>query len=359
MEHARDRIGETTSQIYAELLRLMEDKIPRCRLDPKIDEPKDPNRLPFPTVTSAELAAAIGESIDPSAGIGKDKSANADKTSTKSPKSQKRIAANGNADEDEPDQRNTLNNNKDATIVDDIDDDPFTSPKPRQRVTFQENPSNPAAERENRVFQVKNHLELLMNDECVFIRHCGTRGLGEWAVDFDLVVKHMQEAELDAMLLESYGTSGHRLGRMLRKHGKLDEKQLPNMALLSQKAIRTKLAEMQMAGVVDIQEVPKDAAYTNQRTIFLWYFDTERVSTILVNDYYKAMSRCLQRLEIEKRRAHEALAPTLRSDTQGQLPEEYLEGNQLSDYQEIIGKEEALLGELGRLDDLVGIFRDF
>jgi DNA-directed RNA polymerase III subunit RPC3 len=160
-------------------------------------------------------------------------------------------------------------------------------------------------------------------------------------------------------LLENFGKVGHRLARMMRKLGKLDEKQLPNLALVKQKDVRTKLAEMQMAGVVDIQEVPRDNSRTTSRTIFLWYFDVERVSTIFLDNIYKNMSRCFQRLDVERRRVQDVLILTQRSDVADTKPEEYLDAAQLNVLQQIEEKEESLLGHIGRLDELVGIFRDY
>jgi DNA-directed RNA polymerase III subunit RPC3 len=114
-----------------------------------------------------------------------------------------------------------------------------------------------------------------------------------------------------------------------------------------------------MAGVVDIQEVPRDAGRTTNRTIFLWYFDTERVSAILLDSIYKMMSRCIQRLDVEKRRKHDVLSCTERSDVRDEDPETYLDAGQLAEFREIESKEENLLSHIMKLDDLVGLFRDF
>ena len=147
---------------------------------------------------------------------------------------------------------------------------------------------------------------------------------------------------------------------MLRKFGKLDEKQLPNLALMKQKDVRTKLAEMQMAGVVDIQEVPRDAGRQNpNRIIFLWFFDNDRVATMILENAYKMMSRCLQRLDFERRTVADVINLTLRTDMLDQDPETYLDASQLNSYQIWQTKEESLLGQILRLDQLIGIFRDF
>jgi DNA-directed RNA polymerase III subunit RPC3 len=143
---------------------------------------------------------------------------------------------------------------------------------------------------------------------------------------------------------------------MLRNLGKLEEKALPNLALMKQKDIRTKMAEMHMAGMVDIQEVPKDTSRATNRAIFLWYFDVERVSSILLDSVYKTMSRCLQRLEVEKRRASGILALVERTDVRQASEEEVLEETQLHMLEAIRTKEEKLSGQIARLDELVGIF---
>lgn len=371
---ASSRIGSTTAQVYEAGLRLIEKKIPRCRLDPRIDDVKD---LPDgPTFTTMELAAALSKSIRTGTGIGTVSSDKIDTRKLEKPhrsrKQSDEAEVEGAASSDEDvsmDDIPTVNGSGNIPEVD-LDPDspghgPFedeeSKPSKRAKVTFQDAlPKLEMAEnRENRMLQVKNHLLLLAGDDCDFLRKCGSRGLGEWTVDFEGMTQYLQEVEMDTILLESFGKVGHRLVRMMRKLGKLDEKQLPNLALVKQKDIRTKLAEMQMAGVVDIQEVPRDSGRTTSRTIFLWYFDVERVSTILLDSIYKNMSRCFQRLDIERRRVQDVLALTERTDLLNEQPEKYMDVEQLNTLHGIEDKEESLLGHIGRLDELVAIFRDY
>jgi DNA-directed RNA polymerase III subunit RPC3 len=374
---ASSRIGETTSQVYAELLRLLEESVPRCRLDPTIDDFDD---LPAgPTVTTTELNLAVSKSIKVWRGIGnpthqadlrrpvkslKDKKASADEVE---------VEGEVSSDEDESDEDVEMNGHENIPEVDDDSagdgDDPFVDEEPRPakraKVTFQDKLPKPKSkpdtseDHEMRLFHIKRHLQLLAEDSCKFIRKCGSGGSKEWTVDFEPLVEHLQELEMDTILLENFGPSGHRLVRMLRKLGKLEEKALPNLALMKQKDIRTKMAEMQMAGMVDIQEVPRDASRTTARTIFLWYFDPERVSSILLDNVYKAMSRCIQRLEIEKRRASGILAIAERTDVREADEQEVLDETQLRLLVDIRAKEEKLVGQIGRLDELVGVFRDY
>ncbi|KAH6670064.1 DNA directed RNA polymeras-like protein III subunit Rpc82 [Halenospora varia] len=354
VEYAKARIGTTTSQVYGELLKQTEERIPRCQPEPNVDDPYEKNELPAASTT--EVADGLNKSVDAGFGIGK------------------MSMSKHNADDMEGLEANGTNGiKKEANGVDlgsdEELDDPFVdesaSPAVRQpKVTFQDTKafsSDHGADRSNRILQVRNHLHLLLNDDYHFIQKAGVRGLGEYSVNYPRLVATIREAELDQLLLENFGQSGRRLAKMMRRLGKLEEKQLPNLALMKQKDVRTKLAEMQMAGIIDIQEVPRDGVNRNNntRTIFLWYFDLERVSKILLERTYKAMSRLLQRLDVERRRAHAILEITERTDVQDQAPENYLGADQLKELQNIQCREENIIGQVSRLDELVGIFRDY
>jgi DNA-directed RNA polymerase III subunit RPC3 len=71
------------------------------------------------------------------------------------------------------------------------------------------------------------------------------------------------------------------------------------------------------------------------------------------------MSRCFQRLDIERRHVQDVLALTERTDLLDEQPEKYMDTEQLNMLHEIEEKEESLLGHIGRLDELVAIFRDY
>ena len=373
VELASSRIGETTSEIYAEILRLLEETISRCRIDPAMDDNED---CPDSSVTTTEISLALGQTIRLSEGIG-DPDHAAMRKVEKSTKGKKAPAEDAEAAGDaRSDEDMETNSNGDMHEVDEDfagdNDDPFDEdlrPAKRTRVTFQKKLPRPKQKlditdsREQRLHYLKMHLQLLAQDSCQFIRKCKQGGSNEWSVDFERLVEQLRETEVDTILLENFGQGGLRLVRMLRKLGKLEEKALPNLALMKQKDIRTKMAEMQMAGIVDIQEVPRDAGRSTARTIFLWYFDSERVSSILLDNAYKAMSRCLQRLEYERQQASGILAMIERTDVreaeeQGLL-NEVLDEAQQKMLGEIRAKEDLLLGQIARLDELVGIFRDY
>ncbi|TAQ85151.1 hypothetical protein B7494_g6523 [Chlorociboria aeruginascens] len=372
VEIVSDRIGKTTSHIYAEFLRLLEESILRCRLDPMIDGEPDPTDGPY--ISTKELAAALSPSINVAKGIGKTDQRSLDtaelekKSKTKKRKTieiEAEVEGEASSDEDESDY---VNGNADIMDVnddlgDDIDD-PVAEPpavKTAKRVVTFDGLSRDEINLFNtdRISQLKSHLMLLAGDDWKFLEKCGNDQHGQWKINFKELIEKVQHKELDAIVYENFGQTGHRLARIMRDKGKLDEKQLPTLALMRQKDVRTKLAEMQMAGMIDVQEVPRDTARLTSRAIFLWYFDTERVSSIVLDNIYKTMSRCYQRLAVEKRSMARVIALSERTDVKDIGEENTLEQTQLNQLWEFREKENDLLGQIGRLDELVGIFRDY
>ena len=350
VELANARIGPVTSRVYAELLRLLEAEIPRCQIDSRFDDPDDYHGDQY-TITTKELFIALGESINVSLGIGKAENRSAINTreldKPQEPKKRTVVGEAGslkieNGDEEGDDADmippEAINGNGEVQQDDDLDD-PFAD---KEDIEFR------------RMEHLKNHLRLLAADNVGLIRLCGP---GEWTVDFPYLADYLRNAEIDSYILDTFGAEGHRLVQMMRRMGKVEEKQLPHLALMKKGDIHKKLAEMQMAGMVDIQGIPRDANHTNARMIFLWHFDAERVSSMLLNKLYKAMSRHLQRVDMERRKASGILAISRRSDvTSGQVVLTEVQAGLLQDIRD---KEEKFIVQLSRIDGLVAIFRDY
>jgi DNA-directed RNA polymerase III subunit RPC3 len=70
------------------------------------------------------------------------------------------------------------------------------------------------------------------------------------------------------------------------------------------------------------------------------------------------MARCLQRANTEKEKMRPLLAKAERTDVVGR-EEHYLSKIERTALQSWKEKEERLLGQVARLDKLVGIFRDY
>ncbi|KAF4537277.1 RNA polymerase iii subunit rpc82 [Lasiodiplodia theobromae] len=276
VDYASRYLGETTSKVYEALLRQMEKKVHRCN-DPFDQAPSEDDEADsLPSVTAREVLELVDPNLDLAAGIG-------------SQETQMNGDSHDSGDEE--------------------------------------------AASGSRLNLVKLHCSLLFEDPRRFVRWVGSRGGGEYKVDFRPLTNSLIQHELEATVLARWGPLAARIIRILHAKGKLDEKQVSTTGLMRTKEIRAALTAMQEAGVVDTQEVPKDNTRAPSRTMYFWFFDQDRCRQLILTDTFKAMARILQRIRVER-----AKVQALRTWREA---------------------EEKLLVQLGRQDDLIAILRDF
>lgn len=381
-DFAADNLGEATGQVYRTLLDLLTVKLARCRADPLTGEQNyDPNA----TVTTVEIFEHLSDDVNVSGGIGKPPKEMIDAESAEKIRSGP-YSYDSDSDEDSDEDekpgptarpaaprgrmaravsaaaaaaaagagRNVKLNDDDDDGDGDGDDDDATNGHRQTKVKF-EDENTP---KESRIEQMRNHLLLLAESKHRFVRHSGNHGRGQWTVDFDLLMDRLRESELDAYIEQSHGRHGLRLTRILREQGKLDEKMLPSAALMKKSDVQGKMLAMQMAGLVDVQEVPKDNSRLANRTMFFWFFDGERTQAQLLDDVYKGMLRCLQTLDVERHKERNILTFVERKDVKGK-EQEVMTTEHYNKYNQHLEGQQRLLGQVLRLDDMVAVFRDY
>ncbi|OJJ08077.1 hypothetical protein ASPVEDRAFT_47279 [Aspergillus versicolor CBS 583.65] len=210
----------------------------------------------------------------------------------------------------------------------------------------------------SRTFEIDQHLCLLAQPPLNLTSKRLNGGIITWTVEFRHLARKLRHLELERVVEARYGDVALRVLRVLQAKGKLDEKRLQEISLLPFKDLRQVLASMQTGGFVDLQEVPRDAQRQPSRTIYLWFYDPDRIRDSILQDTYKSMSRCLQRLRFERGRLKDFLEKTERSDVKGN-EELYLSEGELERLREWRAKESLLLGEVARLDDMVAVVRDY
>ncbi|GAB1212918.1 RNA polymerase III subunit C82 [Aspergillus terreus] len=217
---------------------------------------------------------------------------------------------------------------------------------------------NGASSDGNRIYDVGQHLALLSEPPHNLTEKKVVANLPSWTVEFRSLACKLRHLELERMIEARYGDVALRVVRVLHAKGKLDEKRLQEISLLPFRVLRQVLASMQAGGFVDLQEVPRDAQRQPSRTIYLWFYDPDRTRASILEDTYKSMSRCLQRLRFERNRLKEFLEKTERSDVKGN-EERYLSEAELTLLEQWRAKEALLLGEVARLDEMVAVMRDY
>ena len=206
--------------------------------------------------------------------------------------------------------------------------------------------------------KVQQHLRLLADAPEEFVI-CETIGsMSYWHINFQHLSSLLRNQQIFSIIADNFNGIALRLVRVLMEKGKLEEKALQEIALVSAKDLRHTLAQLKAAGFLELQEVPREAQRQPSRTIYLWFYDSDRVRRKVLEDTYKAMARTLQRLKVERKKRQGVLEKAERSDVKGHEAE-FLSPGELKILEQWRELEETFWGELNRLDDLVAILRDF
>lgn len=375
-------LGETTSQIYATLLRLLSKKLHRCRSDPLLDGGDDEDVFSGPVrLSTNEVFESLDPSLDVFTGLGKvsaqstdRKSANRiyeyppDQMKARVPADEAEVVGVASSDEEESDNDRGKGKGKGKGGQDEDDDHGNDGHNGQNgtaasgsgggmngtkehKVTFDD--KGPA--KLSRKEQFRQHLLLLCEGKHKFLRHCAMEA---WTVDFESLFRSLREMELDTVIERSAGQTGLRLVRILRKVGKMDEKTLPMTALMTKGEVQKLMLQMQMLGYIDMQEIPRDNNRTVSRTMFLYWTDTPRCLDRLLDNTYKTMLRCFQVLEVHRQREREVLGIVKRDDVRGR-EKEMMQERYYNKFVKVTETQEKLLAHVMRLDSLVGVLRDF
>lgn len=353
--------GPTTAEVYATLLQQLSKKISRCRFDPEIDDYDDDSAGKNAKISTNEVYEKLDPSLDVSVGIGKISANMTDRKSAnhiqerapaaKIPYEEAEVVGEASSDEEvEETNGHTYGEDDGDGDSPQVSTNGTNGMKPG-KVKF--NDAGPA--KLSRKEHFRQHLLLLCEGQCKFLRHCA---MEQWTVDFEPLVESLQVMELDTVIQRSVGQTGLRVVRILRKVGKMDEKTLPNLALLPKGDVQTIMLKMQMLGYVDMQEVPRDNNRTASRTLFLYWTDTKRCLDRILDNTYKTMLRCLQRLEVQRQQETDVLDLVKRDDVRGR-EKEMMQERYYNRFVRVMDIQEKLLAHVMRLDNLVGTLRDF
>lgn len=334
-------LGPMTSAVFGAMLKSLERTAVEHKFKPQTvkpetgkheDDSEDEEDL-LPSITDAEILEHLDKSIDLTIGV-------------KVPKSVGNLP-NGVG------KRKTISDDPDEAelgikIEKESDDEDEDLPA---------NGFRSLRERNKRLSLVGMHLNILAEHPKRFIKRSWDSKSSR--IDIAALNSKLVREEVDTMIGNRYSNIETRIVRCLREKGKLEEKQLQAMTMMRQQPLRIHLTFLQFAGICDSQELPKDASRQPNRVLHLWQFNERRV----VNDYlhraYQGMSRSLQRLRVEREGKFRAVIEKAdRADVKGREQEllNLQEKNLLKEWREA---EERILVQVDRLDDLVGVLRDF
>ena len=313
------RLGSVTARVYQTMLRMLESKTPRCWeewADPPLPsgEPGDASIDPRFLVTARDVATKLSrergdldifEGIDPNAAV--------------------QITRKGHVN----------------------------------RTNIWTQPTDPAKlNMEERTKVVDKHIQMLAEDPFHFVTWHSRAGFSQWHIEFDEIARQMIQTELENTISARKGSLGVKLVRALRKKGRLDERAMCNVMMMSAADVRGIVNDLTIQGFVQTQEIPKVDRREAKHSLHLVWYDRQRAREKLLHDTYKGMVRILQRIRYEREKIEFTLTKAERSDVVGN-EEKWLSTRELDDLRKWKEVQEKLLLQLMREDDLVAALRDF
>jgi DNA-directed RNA polymerase III subunit RPC3 len=347
VQHAKHYLGYITAEVYRALLTALESKVRSVREDLVHYEDEDEEEEAQPVASVMEVAEFVEPHLDLAAGINGAKS----DLPNGGPKAKKKGLIEYDNDFTDIGIKNEPGSDDEGT-------NGYSSMRTKNK----------------RLDLVEQHLKLLEEHDKEFCRRPGAAGQSEWRVNFPVLSKILLNAEIDTTIDRRFGPAAVRVARMLRQEGRLEEKGVAQKCLKHVKEIRGILAQMQAAGFLESQEVPKDQYRQPTRSLYLWFFDEKKVAQLVLHQAYQGIARCMQRMDVEqekfqqildKRERLRAMNPDAAKNfiigKTGMLEEDGaplsgVEKQQISLWRET---QEKLLTQVKRLDDVVGVVRDF
>jgi DNA-directed RNA polymerase III subunit RPC3 len=332
---AKRALGGVTASVYGALLRTLESKTKDPRDEPKYDD-EDEYEKSLPASTLNEIAEVLDPTIDLASSI------KGLAPSKRTPNGVGKKRKNGAIEEDDFSELGIKGEHHS-----DSEDESAANGLDSYR------------DRAKRIQHIEAHLALLEEHPKQFCKRALTHGSSnEWRVNFAALVNTLITSEVDNVISARHGKIALRLVRLLRDRGRVDEKTVQAQSLMRSKDIRAVLTELQFQGFVDPQELPKDNQRQPSKTLYLWFFDSKRVQSLLTQQTYKAMSRTLQRIDVERARYRSIIEKAERSDIKGN-EEKKLDQNEKQVLRKWREVEERLLSQVARMDEFVALLRDF
>lgn len=143
-------------------------------------------------------------------------------------------------------------------------------------------------------------------------KHMG--GYSQVQIEYANAAKMMRNAILRTVIEAQFGSNGLRVITLLQDLGKLDEKQISKVCLLSMSETRDVCARLFAAGLLSLQEIPKASERVAARSFFFWYVDEKKSISWLSDRLCKSLARLTQRRRHEQAREADLLVKSERID---------------------------------------------
>ncbi|SJX63271.1 related to RPC82-RNA polymerase III subunit C82 [Sporisorium reilianum f. sp. reilianum] len=142
----------------------------------------------------------------------------------------------------------------------------------------------------------------------------GSKVASSLTIEYSNVAERMRRDLLRNVVEEKFGTAAIRIMNILREKGKLEEKHISKLALVSISETRDLCSRLFHASLLGLQEVPKTKDRDPAKTFFLWFVDEAKCRAWLLDHLYQSLARLGQRRNEEMRKQMPLLRKVERSD---------------------------------------------
>lgn len=178
----------------------------------------------------------------------------------------------------------------------------------------------------------------------------GSRLSGSAIVDYSAAARKMKWNMLKQTVQSVFGENEGKVMGVLRREGKLEEKQIHKLALMTLHETREACNKLFSASVIALQEVPKSADRNPQRTFFLYYIDYPRALSWLSDRLHRTQARLAQRRAKEREKAKVLLAKIERTDVQSEGVEKVLSQSEKERLEDCRMRLKLLTVQLSRVE---------
>lgn len=142
----------------------------------------------------------------------------------------------------------------------------------------------------------------------------GSKVASSLTVEFSNIAERIRKDLLRQVVEEKFGTAAIRIMNILREKGKLEEKHISKLALVSISETRDLCSRLFHASLLGLQEVPKTKDRDPAKTFFLWFVDEAKCRAWLLDHLYQSLARLGQRRNEELRKQMQLVRKVERSD---------------------------------------------
>ncbi|KAG1179605.1 hypothetical protein G6F70_001823 [Rhizopus microsporus] len=204
---------------------------------------------------------------------------------------------------------------------------------------------------------IEGYVRLLVADQVGFLTPIDECGTGYYAVNFKKLRSNMKKRLFEDYVTERYGKDCCRLIRILLDKDKLTDTQLQRISMIPLHDIRRKLEALFIAGIVEIQEIPRLHDKAANHSFHLWYVPLEKCYDSLIHDIYRIITNLQQRKTEELQKRDWLLGKLSRSDVASNIDLlNEIDKAEVGNMNKVIERIEIAKA---RLDEMIMVLRDF